>query len=217
MSRTLRRGNRLAVPRQIAGRHFLYRTRAPILDSADAALIVEAVQDQWSDFQGEAGCHIEVFSAGQLAHSRAGVAEALGRLSEALRLPITRSHHAAVLACHWAPPHIDESFAGVAFYSTVIHTGPYPYVMQTLDMEANRGSPELPGLHTNSRILCTGDAFVFDPTTPHWVMPQVSHQEALLILLQTEVADADASERARLLTQLPPLSEDADEREFTFP
>lgn len=78
------------------------------------------------------------------------------------------THYPAVLACRWALPHDDGTFAGKAFLSLVLHTGPEPYVMSMFATTGRRNRTVV----DITRTLRTGDVFIFDPTVPHMAAPQ---------------------------------------------
>lgn len=59
-------------------------------------------------------------------------------------------------------------------------------------------------------MLRAGDWFIFDPTTPHLVIPRRPNRRCLLILLQVELLDRTEAERRAILEAFPVLANDAD-------
>ncbi len=202
---TLSAGNRLPLPTDLAGNHFLYRTELPPIAPEDRDLLVQAV---WAAVE-ETGLHtaeIDVFSVSRLVKAKGeAVRHAFGRAVSATGLDPERT---TLLACEWASPHVDESFAGSAFVSVVLGTGPEPYVLQAFHSSAAAEPGQGLSLTTSTRLLNVGDAFVLDPTTPHMTAPAVPSSAQLLVLLQCEVPDETPEQRAALLHRFAPRAND---------
>ncbi len=202
-------GNRLPVPAGIPGNHFFYRT-ALKWSAEDAAVLVDAVKRAVEDC-GLHTAEIDVYSVKRLLqYGGERVGEAYLRLIEQLSLQKAHSvGRVGLLVCEWASPHVDDSFAGQAFLSLVLHTGPEPYLMQTFHSERVQedGASRL-ALHTSTRVLNVGDAVVFDPTTPHMAAPASGNPDQLLIMLQAELPDDSEESRQHLLNTYPPLPGD---------
>lgn len=201
------RGNRLAVPVELDGRHFLYKTGAPAFDAGDVDLVVRTVR---STVQAKGlGCaEIQVFSAKGLDIEVEGAGSAMRRMAEMMPGKGIRSGEPSILVCEWAIVHVDHTFAGAAFLSYVLHTGEHPYVLQTLHTEEVAGIQQV----TNTTLfLSEGDGFVFDPTTGHMVAPKYPATGQLLIVLQVELQDRDLEDRAALMAAVKPLDGNQDE------
>lgn len=97
---------------------------------------------------------------------------------------------------------LPETYAGASFLSYVLHTGPGEYVMQAMSC---RQTDDLIGVDTSTRSVAEGEAFVFDPTTPHMVVPERPCDGQLLVLLQVELEDTDVQARQRLLRLVRPI------------
>lgn len=206
-------------PDTVAGPHFFYRTPVTEFDPQALQVVVQAAQRTLE----EGGLHVAEIDAYSVARMErcygAPVKPSIDALLRSIgwdNLPFHAT--ASVLVCEWASVHVDDSYAGSAFASFVLHTGPEPYVMQTMhtEVEDQADYDEVEGiapgrkirLRTSTRRLSVGDAFVFDPTTPHMAMPAVPNQDALLILLQLELPDGDEQQREQLLKRFPPQDGD---------
>lgn len=131
-----------------------------------------------------------------------GVANCLAHIAE-------HAHDFEIVGCQWAEPHVDPGFLGEAFYSVVLHTGPFRYRMRALHTRRRTENGEsFFEVISSTRALTIGDAFVFDPCTPHMVLPERSHEDELLVLRQAKFADADEEDRIRLLERIRPLPDD---------
>lgn len=200
-------GNRLAVPEGVRGAHFFYRTQAPAFEPGDVALLLEAVRGLVAQ-NGLYTAQVEVFSTNLVERHCPGAAQAMRRMSSLLPGAALHTDAADVVVCEWASIHVDDSFAGTAFLSVVLHTGKHDYVMQTVFTPTVDG---LPDAKSSTRVLSAGDAFVFDPTTPHYAVPRYSSDDQLLVLLQVPLKDGDADERKALVEAVPPLDDDCDQ------
>lgn len=202
-------GNRLALPACVPGKHFFYRTSLPSYRAEDAQVLINAIQQAVEDC-GLHTAEIDVFSCKRLhAYGGDAVSDAFSRLVCDLGLEDVPAHTISLLACEWASVHVDDSFAGSAFLTLVLHTGPNPYVMQTFHSARNDEDDPTPlELHTSTRLLHPGQAVVFDPTTPHLAVPAGFSADQLLVLLQVELSDKDLTERATILRRYPPLDTD---------
>jgi len=199
-------GNRLAVPAALNdARHFFYRTQPPALSEEDRTLICEAVLAHYRTIPCM-GSEVDVLSRGVILGWGAAVRDAVERLDSAMLSLGPKSMGALVdlLACRWAGPHSDEPFAGEAFYSFVLHTGPSPYTMNLFYTDRERHGERLPTVTCSSHRLKVGDAFVFDPTTPHLAAPEEPRDGQLLLLAQCTLKDKNARERAELVEVMPP-------------
>lgn len=199
------KGNRLPVPKALGSHHFFYYTNPPAFDPKHVKCVVEHIKAQL-DRQTYRSTEVSLFTYQELMGSSKSVADAFCALMDAFKSPVIRREQADVLACQWAPAHVDDSFAGSAFYSVVLHTGPHPYIMELLHTQKQRyDKSQLNVVNTAKELRC-GDAFIFDPTTPHYAAPKIPHQRELLILLQTELNDDTKEERKLLLKAHPPLN-----------
>lgn len=204
-------GSRMAVPASLNARHFFYRTEAPAFNAEDVRMVVDAARRHVEEV-GIGVAEIKLLSSSSLGRAAAGASEALQRLSEAIPHRSLQTGEAGVLVCEWASPHVDESYAGSAFWSFVLDTGEHPYVMQTLHSEVHEG---LPAVVTTTRVICKGDSFVFDPTTPHLAAPKYCSADQLLVMLQVELKDGSEDDRANILDLFRPTRvEEDDERDL---
>lgn len=141
--------------------------------------------------------------------------EALERLGEPLtRLECASGTPPEILVTAQAFPHTDPAYAGHAFLSLVLHTGPTAYLMETFHV--GRSFTGEPDAFTSARVISTDDWFVFDPTTPHFAAPLHPHEDSLLILLQLELSDQDRDDRKAILRELPPRERDRNIEELSF-
>lgn len=214
-SRFHSQGNRQSVPREVSSAHFLYKTKAPALPQADVDLVVKAVRAHVHAF-GLNPAQIDI--AGTPVFQAAGDAtlQAYRRLRDFVTQQVPGGRYAPdILVCEWASPHVDESYAGDAFLSWVLHTGEYPYLMQTLHShkQTMRDGGSVIRTQTSARVLNVGDTFIFDPTTPHMAAPVRPGQDQLLIMLQLDLPDESPQQRKELLERFAPMAEDHDERE----
>lgn len=201
-------GNRLPVPAAVPNKHFLYKT-APVLLPPDATKLVVDEVDRFVCNKGLYPGEVELVERYDLDEpANKALDELMASLPAALQ-----SDKPALLVCEQALPHTDPTYQGSAFVSVVLATGPEPYHLQCFHSTLVDG---LPDLVTSSRVLRVGDCVVFDPTTPHMVVPLHPHQEQLLVLLQVELEDKTESERARILEQLPPVADDRDIVDLSF-
>ena len=203
-------GNRLDVPAAVNGRHFFYKTASLAFNRADCNAVFRGVET----LIAEGGLHpgqIDTFTAKDLKRVDKKAFDAWMRLVKALP---ASADSPRIVVCEWASPHVDESYAGTAFLSTVLHTGPVDYVLQTI--HTTQGDDRVPRLHTETRVLRRGDSFVFDPTTPHCAMPKTLDGGHLLVLLQAELPDEEVADRARILSECPPLPDDGDQSDKVF-
>ena len=213
MDKDYAQGNRLPVPSKEMGPHFMYSASIPKLNETYLKKIVDAAKDYVRE-SGLFPAQIEVLRPVDL--QRAGSDDALAVWAEFLvdlgisdgvaRTPGSMS----VMVCEWAAPHVDETFAGIAFMNVVLHTGPFPYIMQTLHTKVAGKSHPFQEVVTNSRTLKVGDAIIFDPTTAHCAMPLRPHQDSLLIMLQIELKDESEQDRENILKNFPRIKGDAD-------
>jgi len=195
------------VPASLKSPHFFYRIKAPSFEKKDVDLVVRAAQ-AYVIQNGIGVAEIAALGVDKLEASEAGAGEALRRLLTCIPGSLMRIGLDAVLVCEWASAHIDHAFVGRAFCSFVLGTGEHPYVMQTMHTTTVGGLLELV---TCTRELVEGDAFVFDPLTPHMAVPKYSSGNQLLVLLQIEVEDRCEEDRARLLQAFPPTIDDHDD------
>lgn len=203
------KGNRLPVPAELKSSHFIYKAAPLRISQEDIAKVVAATQ-AFVDNRGLNPAQIEVFTPKEFQREAADAYPALVRLFQALGFD-EPTPGAGVLVCEWAAPHVDDSYEGAAFVSLVLHTGPEPYVMQTFHAEHRPGA--VPQLTASTRVLRSGDCFVFDPTTPHMAMPLHPHQDQLLVMLQVELPDNTELERSALLQRFKRHEEDRDNGE----
>lgn len=198
-------GNRLPVPKELKSAHFFYHCAKPVLDTLAVDCVVSEVKAAALRGMGN-GPTVGLLTYKELTSKSESLREAMTRLVGAIKTPVMRELKAEVLACQWAMPHTDDTFEGSAFYSVVLHTGPYPYVLELLHTEQSEENKGLVQIQNTARELHCGDAFIFDPTTPHYAAPKRPHQEQLLILLQMELKDGNLEERQELLRSLPPVA-----------
>lgn len=196
--------SRKALPGAVNSRHFFYLSTRPNVPTAAVETVVAAAQSLVRE-RGLLPAQIEAFSSKQLEGAQNGAGNALMSLRRALKLPADTP--SAVVACEWASPHVDELFAGQAFVSLVLHTGPEPYVVQTLHTEHRVDGNTLV---TSTRMLRQGDVMVLDPTVAHFAAPRSPGSNQLLVLLQFELPDQTELDRANLLKQFPPDARDKD-------
>lgn len=200
--------NLLPLPAAMTSKHFFYRSLAPKVPASAVDTVVLAAKTLAQRY-GLSSAQIEAFGSAQLETAHAGAAEAFTALKRALALPQRVS--GAVVVCEWAAPHVDDAFAGQAFVSLVLHTGPEPYVMQAFHTEH---TPEgQTALVTSTCLLRQGDLVVLDPTTAHFAAPRSSGAGQLLVLLQFELEDCTEQDREILLQLFPPASPDKDAEE----
>lgn len=199
--------NRLPVPDCVVSDHFCYAGRPQKLASEDVSAVMRGVTAYIQE-HGIGAAEILLLSARHLRDfAGAESAEAFERLAAQLgHRP--EDAQPVVLACEWASPHVDESYAGQAFCSLVLHTGPEPYVLQLL--ETSVGPDGVSRVKATTRVLTPGDVVVIDPTTPHMAMPLHSHSESLLVMLQLELPDTCPAEREAVLRRFPPRADDRD-------
>ena len=202
-------GNRLPVPRSIGG-HFFYRTQSPPLDPKDVALVGKAAAHE--------GLRSSMYDNGQVELPRLSAfskeaAEALERVSENTlnflkeRGFSVEESELSLVACRWAAPHTDPAWRGMAFYSTVLHTGPYEYMMVTMGSSVRK---ERVRFCTSENRLGVGQSFLFDACTPHTAAPLNPHEESFLVLLQVELNDHTVEERRTLIAALPKMEGTSD-------
>lgn len=202
------------------GPALLYKTARPKLDSALLATVYAGVAAHVGDI-GIGPAEIDVPHPARIgAHKScpAGFMADLGRIGDLVRPRSSRlcGNSGSIVVCEWAAPHVDTTFAGSAFYSVVLGTGEYPYVVQNL-MTRARTSPDGTLVHevkSCSRVLSPGDAFVLDPSVTHWTAPKYPADGQLLVLLQFELRDRTPEDRADLFRTLPPAPEDQDNAQF---
>jgi hypothetical protein len=201
-------GNRLALPESLAGKHFFYKTRGIPATHEDLALVANAVKETFeTDGRGLNPAQIEIMLRKDFKDDTRGVIAALDRLLGLMGATEPEATRASILYCEWAAPHVDDSYVESAFVSLVLHTGPEPYIMQTLHTHLSHGTQQI---ETDTRLLNVGDVFVFDPTTAHFTAPKYPHQDELLILLQMSVTDRTDEDRKDLLHRFPTLFGDTD-------
>jgi len=208
----VRNGNRLRVPKRVNSHHFLYQAEPKPLDAAALDVVVSAVKC----FTLERRLHASEVEIVSRQHLGDEAAAAFARL-EAPLLELSCAApplSAEILVCHQAFPHTDATFAGIAFLSVVLHTGPEDYVLQAFHVQRDRQG--LQDVVSSSRVLQVGDWCVFDPTTPHMAAPLAPHQDSLLILMQLGLRDEDREARRAILKELPPRADDVDIQDFTF-
>jgi hypothetical protein len=196
--------------------HFLYRTESLGLNPAAIAKLGYDGKELASK-QNMHPSQIEVFTRGSLEGriTPQGLA-AYDELIDQMRTADPELDSAAVLACRFALPHDDNIFEGKAFLSTVLHTGPHPYLMSMFTTEPgervkNDGSRRQLVIDT-VRELKVGDTFMFDPTVPHMAAPMEPHADQWLILLQLERPLKDARAYATTLKRYARHSQDAEFR-----
>jgi hypothetical protein len=205
-------GNRLAVPHGVRSKHFFYKAQAPTCSSASLDKLAHLVKPLLR--RRAVGDTIEVVGRETvLRECGSAAAAAWDEVSTALpKFTEEAEDDLEILGCEWSRPHVDP-ILGNAIYSLVIHTGPFPYRMQTLHTRRRRiEGYEVSELVTSTRDLRVGETFVFDPTTPHWVVPERPHQEQILVLMQAKFADVDEEDRAHLLRNIKPEVGDRNEQ-----
>lgn len=209
-SHTLVHGNRLPVPAALESLHFLYKAAPVTLARGAVEQVIAEVKRLISD-QGLYPGQVELVTRQDMNEPARQALDALmGELPPALH-----SGEPVLLVCEQAFAHTDPSYAGSAFASVVLATGPEPYYLECFHTAVDAHF-DLPDVRTCSRILRAGDVVVFDPTTPHMALPLRSHQDQLLVLLQVELDDTSVEARERLLAQLPPAEGDRNESDLTF-
>lgn len=197
-------GNRMPVPAQLESAHFFYKTvmRRPGRDEFE--VIVNAAMC-WAAQKTFETAEIAAPTLEELGAIDARSFVAVSRVTaENLSFPTMGCSHPTLLMCEWAQTHADESFAGSAFASLVLHTGPHPYVMETFTTIQNHHG--LQKVCKTQHTLSVGDVFVFDPTTPHMATPTRPSDGQRLILLQVELPDSSEGDRQRILEFFPPVS-----------
>jgi len=204
-------GNRLAVPRGVKSRHFFYKTTR----TACSLARLEALSDWVRPFIKTRATedHIETVDRETLVRE---CGQVVGAAWDAVVATLPKFVKDAangaleILGCEWAAPHADAgpALVGYAIYSVVLHAGPHAYRMQTLHTRPLRDDPELTEVVTSTRRLQVGDAFVFDASTPHLVVPERPHQAQLLLLLQALLPDEDEDDRDYLLSRIRPARGD---------
>lgn len=204
-------GNRLPVPTSLGVSHLLYKFEltAPAPDE-DLKVIADAVKKMVED-DGLAPSEIEAYAIRQF-HDNVLAHAAIKRLLDLMGAQNFPESSASLIACHWASPHVDEYFSGKAFASLVVHTGPERYVLQTLHTSSLKKKERGLDLHRSTKMLKAGEAFVFDPTTPHFSAPVYPHENSLLVLLQVEVKDETPEDRKALLEKFVPRTDNRDEQ-----
>ena len=205
-------GNRLAVPREVRSKHFFYKAQAVTCSSASLDKLAHLVKPLLR--RRAVGDTIEVVGRETVLRECGIVAAAAwDEVSDALpKFTEEAEDTLEILGCEWASPHADP-ILGSAIYSLVIHTGPFPYRMQTFHTHRRRAEGyEVSELVTSTRDLRVGETFVFDPSVPHCVVPERPHQEQFLVLMQAKFADVDEKDRAHLLRNIKPALGDQDER-----
>jgi hypothetical protein len=214
MSVKFKNGNRLAVPEEVEGAHFFYKT-SPVELNVQYSDLVTAAALKHVENVGLNPAEIVVLRHAELEAQIPGAKEAFGYLLDEMSEGIPGSNRSAagVLVSEWANPHIDSSFEGYAFFSQVLHTGPEPYIMQTFHTFVPAKGSRKHSMECSTRVLNKGDAFMFDPTTAHMVAPRRPGEGQLLVMLQLVISESDAAEREALVSQFAPLVEDKDEYE----
>lgn len=202
-------GNKLAVPRDVRSKHFFYK--AEPLTCSSASLELAHLVKPLLRRRAVNGTIEVVDRETVLQECGPAAAAAWDEVRAALPKFIEQAEDdLEILGCEWARPHVDP-ILGTAIYSLVIHTGPFPYRMQTFHTRRRRVEGyELLDLVTSTRDLRVGETFVFDPTTPHCVFPERPHQEQLLVLMQAKFADVDEEDRALLVSNIRPAIGDRD-------
>lgn len=199
-------GNRLPVPREVSGHHFFYKVRPVALDAEDVAHVLAAAKEYVRRYPLGVG-DIGVLRAPLLGRIDPRAADSFERLIADMGVSEEHRSRAAVLACHWSAPHVDEGYQGYAFLSYVLHTGPSPYVVQTFHMEAARAGA-LPRLTPSSRLVNPGDFLMLDPTTAHMAAPSYPGDDHLLVMIQIVIDETCLEDRLALLEQYPPADGD---------
>lgn len=214
MSVKFTNGNRLAVPEEVKGAHFFYKT-APVALNAQYSDLVTAAALKYAENVGLNPAEIVVLRHAELEAQIPGARSAFEFLLDEMSEGVLGSERGAagVLVCEWANPHIDSSFEGYNFFSQVLHTGPEPFIMQTFHTFVPTKGQRKHNIECSTRVLNKGDAFVFDPTTAHMVAPRRPGEGQLLVMLQLVISESDAAAREELLSRFAPLIEDKDEYE----
>jgi hypothetical protein len=188
------------VPECVGAQHFLYKTAPAAFEKGDIDAVVSFVLDSVAA-EGLGCAEIMSYKARGVRESSPAAAAALERMIAEIAGHEIFAGEPTLLACEWASVHVDETFEGSAFLSYVLHTGPVGYVMQAISSRETEG---LFVVDTSTRSIRAGEAFVFDPTTPHMAVPERPCDGQMLILLQVELADRDWAARQRLLRVLSP-------------
>jgi hypothetical protein len=198
-------GNRLPVPDQLDGRHFLYMPKPRELPQALIDTLVDSIEAVVAT-RVLRPCQVEIILPEQLDSQAAR--DAHEQLTHLIvdGLTCVKRARTEILVCQQTFPHADQGFKGTSFLSVVLHTGPYPYMHQTFDTELDEAGDQ--DVLPTSRLIRAGDWTVFDPTTPHIGLPIRPHQDNLLMMLQAELWDEDESDRREILSQLPPREGD---------
>jgi hypothetical protein len=196
-------GCRLAIPEGVKNSHFLYHVDVPALSPLDCFAKIA------KDFVGRNRLSSSKIDAVSIRKNNAIIdelAQPFERIVDALGLTAEEAERETLLVCEWASVHADPTFAGKAFISVVVHTGPQPYVMQlaSTGVRMARGGGRILTLPKSVCQLNVGDVILFDPTTPHMAAPKRPMDGQLLVLLQFELDDPDDESRAQLLSRFRP-------------
>lgn len=204
-------GNRLPVDLGGDNRHFFYKAKTPAYEASDAELVVQAVHKYCETYGELDPSQVDLLGANQIEALVPGSGSALKRMFAAFDVSDEIISDLSVLYCRWAQPHVDDALSGKALVSLVLSTGPEPYVMSTFNSYVGtRYDKPAQFMSTTTRLLKVGDVVVFDPTTPHMVMPRLPRDGQMLILLQFHVSDETPKERAKLLRSIPQMDDDCD-------
>ncbi len=199
-----RNGNRMPVSASVPNPHFCYTLDRPAISSTDMELVSAAVRNRVDQDGIEAG-EIALLMRQDLNSDEAALA--FDRIDAALRAhvahPLLGPSRSVMLVCEMAMPHVDPTFAGVAFLSLVLSVGSEPYVIQTVSHYTQDKGVML-DLKKSTLVVDAGDCFVIDPCTPHLAVPIHPSSESLLILFQLELIDQTPEDRAAILQFLPP-------------
>lgn len=117
----------------------------------------------------------------------ANVEASVKKVAVSLSLADLSEYDSSVVFCRWVPPHTDAFSRGRAFVSVVAHTGPHPYIMQSVATQLADDKRRTTKLFTKTVGLEVGDILVFDPEEPHYTAPAYPSDESLLVLVQFDL------------------------------
>ena len=204
-------GNRLPLGEGVRSQHFLYKTTGFPLEPLACGRVISAAKSWVRERPLYPG---QVALALPETLDRPTRVALLRLLEPVLKLTCLAVPRVDLTITHQAFPHVDSIFAGSSFLSRVLHTGPYPYAIETLHTQKQADGVQ--ALMPSSRVVSAGDWFVFDPTTAHLAAPLKPSHSNLLVLLQFELRDQEMIDRERILQELPPLEGDGDESPITY-
>jgi hypothetical protein len=197
-------GSRLAAPDELFSTHFFYHVDKVVSDFSD--VFAKAAK---TELTGMVFYPAQIKTTSHCIYDSPVLEEAVKKIAADLGLEKAEVNSATLLMCEWASLHADHNWLGKDFLSVVMHTGRHPYVMQTLHTEVKDFTKNLTSIDvpTTTRLLCVGDVFIFDPTTPHTAAPRRPADGQLLVMLQFELKDSDVADRASILERFKPKTD----------